>query len=1323
MNLFYHFLIGIFIFSVASLSLYSAEVKFQDMTPYTTKVYGDVKVIGNTSLELNTSYSRTDNQWFRSDDDASWGRNVTGGLLQDIWIGAVADVSGYEANNFAFMKYMDVDADGATFNSSSSTLTLNAGSEILYVRLYWSGMIHNFSDGSSINTQKTNSHQVKIKVGNSSYQDVVVGTTDGYNTTEGWTDLGAVSGNLEYSRYSAYKDITSIFSGLVFDGNTTNITVADVVSTEGWMRNYGNYGAWSLAVVYRNSNESFKHIALYTGYEVVYNTATPLEIPITGFLTPKASSVVSTLSVFAIEGEKTTAFGEDYLKVEDIDGNFLDVTNNTSYPNAKTNIFDSTISNNETKDKNITNTMGIDIDTFSIGADGDLSHPQIIQNLQNSTTIQLSSNGDAYTVNALALSTELYIPTFCFDYAYKQDNRYFTEANDGSQDPYITGSVITTSPIEVTIFIRNLVDSDIDVTDMFVNIEDINTSQAPYIDSSIKLTKVGDLTPQSVSATTTPSYIHDVEIGSMTSKDYFYVDYQLDPQVTTLAMPINFVAEYNLTIGSTVIPYTLTLGAEIPMCDSTNFNYLPTSGIFNVIHKNYYNSTTQYYNLPTQVINRIGSFQALALDPVDYNTLKGQSTIIAVEAIDAGAFHNTDASCFEQYNYITNRKWILFENNASQVDLSLASDYFQEVRENVAFRIAYNLTTDGNNDLVNVETVGVDSYKINYTELVQTIGTCSQSVELPAGGTTTDVAIACGNNANISKAQLEACMECIYGYNTKYVCSRDNFSIRPESFMIKLNDQNQTNTAVTQRIADDISGVVSPSLASVDLSAGYKYNIEIKATNHVDNTQAVGYTKSYALSPNDIAEYTWEPRATVVTGCNDIEDKLLDIRFTNGTVDTNTSVYQVGEYRLNILDQTWTQVDSNPLYMSHHDGNIYFLDSTNKDCIVDSTIVNSVGTSNATPLVGCNTSSSHINIDNNLVYQDYNLTFYPYKFDISSISPTVGVNHDTMSATSYVYMTDLSQDQNMSFHLNGNIIAHGYYGNFMSNFVTSCFAKPLDLNITKTNTNGTVSYQYRLNSGTVVDFNNSITPIVLQDGNFTKDLNGTAQTVLNFNFERDITSSQNPELITFTDYHVDCSQPADCTFNADLIPDKTTKGEKTLNSAATRYYYGRTHAPRAKFIDNATVVNHDAFIYYEVFCNGAGCDKTLLQDSTDSNVSDDPRWFINTQHTSFYGAASNVTEKRASGTVITATPPTGNHQDKVTVKYSGNKGYPYVTTMQNDAPSWLIYNKFNVNADKNEFSLEFNKNAGGYVGSGKSTKDINVQHSDSSSSNENKSWW
>ena len=540
--------------------------------------------------------------------------------------------------------------------------------------------------------------------------------------------------------------------------------------------------------------------------------------------------------------------------------------------------------------------------------------------------------------------------------------------------------------------------------------------------------------------------------------------------------------------------------------------------------------------------------------------------------------------------------------------------------------------------------------------------------------------------------------------------------------MIKLNDQNQTDTAVSQRIADDISGVVSPSSSSVDLSAGYKYNIEIKATNHVDNTQAVGYTKAYALSPNDTAEYTWEPRGTVVTGCNDIEDKLLDIRFTNGTVDTNTSVYQVGEYRLNILDKTWTQVDSDPQYMSHHNGNTYFLDSTNKDCLVDSTAVYSVGLSNATPLVGCDTSSNHTNTDNNLVYQDYNLTFHPYKFDVSSISPTVGINHDTMSATSYVYMTDLSKDQNMSFHLNGNIIAHGYYDNFMSNFVSSCFAKPLDLNITRSSIDANVSYQYRLNGGGAVDLNNSIVPIVLQDGNFTKELNGTAPTVLNFNFERDITASQNPEIITFTDYHVDCSVPADCTFNADLILDKTTKGEKTLNNATTRYYYGRTHAPRQKYIDNGTIINHDAFIYYEAYCDEDG-NKSLLQDGNTSTFSDDPRWYINTQHTNSYGTASNVTEKKTSGTMIIGTQPTGNHQDKVVVKYPGDKGYPYITTMQNDASSWLIYNKYNVNATKNEFSLEFNKNAGAYVGSGKSSNDVNVQHSDTASSNENKSWW
>jgi hypothetical protein len=153
-----------------------------------------------------------------------------------------------------------------------------------------------------------------------------------------------------------------------------------------------------------------------------------------------------------------------------------------------------------------------------------------------------------------------------------------------------------------------------------------------------------------------------------------------------------------------------------------------------------------------------------------------------------------------------------------------------------------------------------------------------------------------------------------------------------------------------------------------------------------------------------------------------------------------------------------------------------------------------------------------------------------------------------------------------------------------------------------------------------------------------------------------------------------------------------------LNSSKN-FVYGRTNAPKQSFVDSGTPVSHNAFIYYEAYCNGAGCDKNLLPDGLlNSKSTDDPRWFINTQHTAISGTASIVTEKTASGAVTIVTQPTGNHQDKAVIKYDGTKGYPFTKTMENNASAWLIYNKYIPGATKNDFDVAFINNGGSWVG-------------------------
>ena len=68
------------------------------------------------------------------------------------------------------------------------------------------------------------------------------------------------------------------------------------------------------------------------------------------------------------------------------------------------------------------------------------------------------------------------------------------------------------------------------------------------------------------------------------------------------------------------------------------------------------------------------------------------------------------------------------------------------------------------------------------------------------------------------------------------------------------------------------------------------------------------------------------------------------------------------------------------------------------------------------------------------------------------------------------------------------------------------------------------------------------------------------------------------------------------------------------------------------------------------------------------------------------------------GTEVSATPTSGNHLDSTNLVYNASKGYPYKTTMENNASRWLIYNKYDANDTRNEFEVEFDKRGSSWAG-------------------------
>ena len=343
-------------------------------------------------------------------------------------------------------------------------------------------------------------------------------------------------------------------------------------------------------------------------------------------------------------------------------------------------------------------------------------------------------------------------------------------------------------------------------------------------------------------------------------------------------------------------------------------------------------------------------------------------------------------------------------------------------------------------------------------------------------------------------------------------------------------------------------------------------------------------------------------------------------------------------------------------------------------------------------------------IDRFITPADINLTIIPHHFSITSITK---IN----AGSNFTYISnDLD---NMALKFDFNVTAQNSADAITPNYSSECYAKDINLDLNYSVAEGEMAeliIYKELNSGiegnNTADINSSSLPAgadILPSTLFTNDNNGTAALSLRVNFKRDVNNSLNPFVVNFNDLNIsDQTTPSLIIYNENSH-DIDLDGNMV---------YGRTHAQRQRFegTDGNVTIN------YEVFCNGSDCNTSLLPSGADSNTTDDPRWFINTSHVNTNdGIVGTISQKGGAG-IVTANPATS---PTTTLHYNATKGYPYKTTMENNASSWLIYNKYDDSDDTNEFDVEF-IGTGGWAGK----SDTNVTTgSDASKITNRRSMW
>jgi len=318
---------------------------------------------------------------------------------------------------------------------------------------------------------------------------------------------------------------------------------------------------------------------------------------------------------------------------------------------------------------------------------------------------------------------------------------------------------------------------------------------------------------------------------------------------------------------------------------------------------------------------------------------------------------------------------------------------------------------------------------------------------------------------------------------------------------------------------------------------------------------------------------------------------------------------------------------------------------------------------------------------------DLNITILPDHFHLTTLS---NINY----APTFTYISNDLDHMALKFDL--NVSAQNSHNTVTTNYTSGCFSNNNNIDLQYNNAPASLTMLAKeLNNnitGTVTSPNINFT---IPSTVYTHDHNGSAELALRLNFARATNQEINPFKVNFNDINI-----SDQTTTLHIGTDSSHIID--LNGSMI---YGRTHGPRQRFVGNTG----NALIYYEAYCygtdsQGTTCNKNFLPNGPTSQYTDDPRWFINTNHNTItYGAIGSVNQKSANNITLNGviTINNGNAQAPLIYGTAANpapRGYPYKATMENNASSWLIYDQFDAAATKNEFDVEFTDSGNDWAG-------------------------
>lgn len=250
-------------------------------------------------------------------------------------------------------------------------------------------------------TKTLNKREVLLKKEGGTYQTITANTNDIQYPNGSYANM-----------YAAYADVTEY----VRANKGGNYFVANLATSAGSTDNTGYFGGWGLVVIYANPNMKWRDITVFDGYAYVVGGTASHQLPISGFTAAQSGDINVDIGVMAGEGDRSIS--GDYFQVLGRGGT---ITNNNHYKNLGNSsgtggFFNSNIDTGSTKNPNLVNNTGIDIQRIALpnqtsvytGQTGTSNY--IIGNSATSTTFKYGSTQDTYIIYSLVFAVDAYIP-------------------------------------------------------------------------------------------------------------------------------------------------------------------------------------------------------------------------------------------------------------------------------------------------------------------------------------------------------------------------------------------------------------------------------------------------------------------------------------------------------------------------------------------------------------------------------------------------------------------------------------------------------------------------------------------------------------------------------------------------------------------------------------------------------------------------------------------------------------------------------------------------------------------------------------------------